>query len=95
MPGLRTEGGSEWMGFRPSLPDTLPAIGPAAADERVIYAFGHGHLGLTQAAATARLVADIIFSRKPAIELAPFRPQRFGSMSEKPPTAELRLDGEA
>ncbi len=33
MPGLRTEGGSEWMGFRPSLPDTLPAIGPAAADD--------------------------------------------------------------
>ena len=79
MPGLRTEGGSEWMGFRPSLPDSLPAIGHAAADERVVYAFGHGHLGLTQAAATARLVADIIAGRPPPIDLAPFRPQRFGS----------------
>jgi len=77
MPGLRTEGGIEWMGFRPSLPDSLPAIGPAAADERVVYAFGHGHLGLTQAAATARLVADIVFARAPAIDLMPFRPQRF------------------
>ncbi len=79
MPGLRTEGGREWMGFRPSLPDSLPAIGRAAADERVVYAFGHGHLGLTQAAATARLVADIIVGRSPSLDLGPFRPQRFGS----------------
>lgn len=77
MPGLATEGGTQWMGFRPSLPDTLPAIGPAARDARVIYAFGHGHLGLTQAAATARLVADIVAARPSALDLAPFRPQRF------------------
>jgi len=83
MPGLRTEGGSEWMGFRPSLPDTLPAIGPASADERVVYAFGHGHLGLTQAAATARLVADIVAGRAPPLDLAPFRPQRFGQARAK------------
>ena len=79
MPGLRTEGGTQWMGFRPSLPDSLPAIGPATADERVIYAFGHGHLGLTQSAATARLVADILAGRSPPIDLSPFRPQRFVS----------------
>ena len=77
MPGLRTEGGSQWMGFRPSLPDSLPVIGKAAADERVVYAFGHGHLGLTQSAATARLVADIIAGRLPPLDLTPFRPQRF------------------
>lgn len=79
MPGLRTEGGREWMGFRPSLPDSLPAIGRAAADERVVYAFGHGHLGLTQAAATARLVADLVSGRPSPIDLAPYRPQRFAS----------------
>jgi D-amino-acid dehydrogenase len=79
MPQLRTGGGSQWMGFRPSLPDSLPAIGPAAADARIVYAFGHGHCGLTQAAATARLVADILGGRTPAIDLAPFRPQRFDS----------------
>ena len=79
MPELRTEGGSQWMGFRPPLPDSLPAIGPSATDGRVVYAFGHGHLGLTQSAATARLVADIVCDREPAIELTPFRPQRFGS----------------
>jgi len=83
MPGLRTEDGSEWMGFRPSLPDTLPAIGAAAVDERVVYAFGHGHLGLTQAAATARLVADIVAGRAPPLDLAPFSPQRFGAAQTK------------
>jgi len=77
MPGLNTQGGIQWMGFRPSLPDTLPAIGAAKRDRRVTYAFGHGHLGLTQAAATARLVADIVLGRPPAIDVAPFRPQRF------------------
>jgi len=77
MPGLRTEGGTQWMGLRPSLPDSLPAIGPAAADARVVYAFGHGHLGLTQAAATARLVADILADRPPPLDLLPFCPQRF------------------
>jgi D-amino-acid dehydrogenase len=79
MPGLRTENGRQWMGFRPSLPDSLPAIGAAAADARVVYAFGHGHLGLTQSAATARLVADIIAGRTPPLDLEPFRPQRFAS----------------
>jgi D-amino-acid dehydrogenase len=77
MPGLATEGGTQWMGFRPSLPDTLPAIGAATRDARVTYAFGHGHLGLTQAAATARLVADLLAGRPSALDLAPFRPQRF------------------
>jgi D-amino-acid dehydrogenase len=77
MPGLATEGGTQWMGFRPSLPDSLPAIGPAARDARVTYAFGHGHLGLTQAAATARLVADLVAGRPSALDLAPLRPQRF------------------
>ncbi len=77
MPGLATAGGTQWMGFRPSLPDSLPAIGAAARDARVTYAFGHGHLGLTQAAATARLVADIMFARPSALDLTPFGPQRF------------------
>jgi len=77
MPRLATEGGVEWMGFRPSLPDTLPAIGRAAADDRIVHAFGHGHLGLTQAAATARIVADLMAGRPAALDLAPYRPQRF------------------
>jgi D-amino-acid dehydrogenase len=75
--GLKPEGGKQWMGFRPSLPDSLPAIGRARATPDVIYAFGHGHLGLTQSAGTARLVADLLIGRSPAIDLTPFSPQRF------------------
>ena len=77
LPGLRTEGGRQWMGFRPSLPDTLPVIGTSTADPRVLYAFGHGHLGLTQSAATARLIAELASGRPPSIPLDPFRPDRF------------------
>lgn len=77
LPGLRPEGGQQWMGFRPSLPDSLPAIGPARDTNRVFYAFGHGHLGLTQSAGTARLVADLLANCTPAIDLTPFSPQRF------------------
>jgi len=77
LPGLRTEGGTRWMGFRPSLPDSLPALGPARRDGRVLYAFGHGHLGLTQSVATAEIVAALVAGRAAGIDLRPFSPQRF------------------
>lgn len=77
LPGLKIEGGRQWMGFRPSLPDSLPAIVRAQATPRIVYAFGHGHLGLTQSAGTARLVADLLTDRTPPIDLKPFSPQRF------------------
>jgi D-amino-acid dehydrogenase len=65
------------MGFRPSLPDSLPAIGFSRESRNIVYAFGHGHLGLTQSAATGRLVADLLAGAPPAIDLTPFSPQRF------------------
>jgi D-amino-acid dehydrogenase len=77
LPALKTEGGKQWMGFRPSLPDSLPAVGRSRASPHVIYAFGHGHLGLTQSAGTARLVADLLTDARPALDLTPFSPQRF------------------
>ena len=77
LPGLRTTGGRQWMGFRPSLPDSLPAIGPLPGRPDVICAFGHGHLGLTQAAGTAEIVADLLTGRTPRIDLPPFSPARF------------------
>ncbi|MGO4334343.1 NAD(P)/FAD-dependent oxidoreductase [Labrys sp. KB_33_2] len=77
LPALKPEGGVQWMGFRPSLPDSLPAIGRARVTPRVIHAFGHGHLGLTQSAGTARIVADLLTGHKPAIDIASFSPQRF------------------
>jgi D-amino-acid dehydrogenase len=77
LPGLRADGGQEWMGYRPSLPDSLPVIGRASRCRNVFYAFGHGHLGLTQAAATARLIADLVSGKPSAVDLSPFSPQRF------------------
>ncbi len=77
LPGLKTEGGREWMGYRPSLPDSLPVIGRSRQSPNVLYAFGHGHLGKTQAAATARLIRDLVSGQAPALDLSPFSPQRF------------------
>ncbi len=77
LPGLKAEGGTEWMGFRPSLPDSLPVIGRAPRAPAVIYAFGHGHLGLTQSTATATLVAELLTGQGPSLDLSPFDPGRF------------------
>lgn len=55
---------SQWLGFRPSLPDSRPVIGPSPKSADVIYAFGHGHLGLTLAAVTARWVASFVAGRE-------------------------------
>jgi D-amino-acid dehydrogenase len=77
MPALNTSGGTQWMGFRPSLPDSLPALGPLPGQPNTICAFGHGHLGLTQCAGTARIIADLLAGQGPAIDLAPFAPSRF------------------
>lgn len=67
----------EWMGFRPSMPDSLPVIGPSRAGRDVIHAYGHGHIGLTLAPITARLVADLVAGRAPSVDLAPYLPTRF------------------
>lgn len=77
MPGLKTEGGRQWMGFRPSLPDSLPAIGRSRPSPHILYAFGHGHLGLTQSAATGKLIAELVTGAPPSLDLSPFSPQRF------------------
>ena len=76
LPGLDPSGGREWMGFRPSLPDSIPVIGQSKMPS-VFYAFGHGHLGLTQAAATGRLIRDLVMGQTPAIDTKPFSAQRF------------------
>ncbi|MBA8878120.1 NAD(P)/FAD-dependent oxidoreductase [Phyllobacterium myrsinacearum] len=77
LPDLDISGGRQWMGYRPSMPDSLPVIGYARQSKNVLYAFGHGHLGLTQSAATGRLIRDLIEGRTPAIPIDPFYPQRF------------------
>jgi D-amino-acid dehydrogenase len=77
LPGLQVRDTSEWMGHRPALPDTVPVIGPSAKVRGVFYATGHGHLGLTYAATTARLISDLMTGRKPPLNLTPYRVDRF------------------
>lgn len=77
LPGLKETGRSDWMGCRPSLPDSLPVIGRSARSANVVYAFGHAHHGLTQAAATAEIVAALIGGRTPPIDVAPYQAARF------------------
>ncbi len=77
LPELDPSGGTEWMGFRPSMPDSLPVIGTAPGAPRVTLAFGHGHLGLTQSAGTAELVADLIDGVAPKLDTKPYAPARF------------------
>lgn len=77
LPALGRRDG-DWMGFRPSMPDSLPAIGASPHDGRVIHAYGHGHIGLTLAAVTGRLVAELVSGQRPSLDLSALRPDRFG-----------------
>lgn len=77
VPDLPDEGGREWMGQRPSTPDSLPVIGPHPRDPRIVFAFGHGHMGLTFSAVTARHVAGLVAGRPRDPHLAPFGIERF------------------
>lgn len=77
LPDLDVTGGRQWMGFRPSLPNSLPAIGRSRASPRIVYAFGHGHLGLTQSAGTGKLVAELLTGEVSSIDLTAFSPQQF------------------
>jgi D-amino-acid dehydrogenase len=77
LPGLALSGGTVWAGHRPATPDSLPVIGPSPKHSQVFYAFGHGHLGLTQAATTGRLIADLMLRRTPPIDVSTFGCGRF------------------
>ena len=76
VPGLQEDGGTEWMGRRPSTPDSLPVISMHPGDPRVAFAFGHGHLGLTLSAATGRHIAGLLAGERESM-LAPFSIARF------------------
>lgn len=76
MLGPLPEPDSDWLGFRPTLPDSLPVIGPSPQSDRLLYAFGHQHIGLTLSGITGRLIADLAEGRQPNIALAPFAADR-------------------
>lgn len=65
-----------WGGSRPSTPDGLPVIGRAPRHGRVVFAFGHGHIGLSTGPITGKLVAELIAGAAPSLPLAPFGAER-------------------
>ena len=77
LPGLRTDKAERRMGRRPLTPDTRPIIGRSNRLANVTFATGHGQLGLTLAATTARLVANEMAGRTSNVDLSAFSPDRF------------------
>ena len=67
----------EWLGFRPTLPDFLPILGPSRNNKNIIYAFGHHHLGWTLGAITGKIISGIVAEEKTNLDLSPYSSSRF------------------
>ena len=67
----------EWLGFRPTLPDFLPVIGPSKNHKNLFYSFGHHHLGWTLGAISGKILAGMIAEEKTNLDLSPYSPLRF------------------
>ena len=67
----------EWLGFRPSLPDFLPVIGPSKNYKNLFYAFGHHHLGWTLGAITGKIITGMLAEENTNLDLTPYSSLRF------------------
>ena len=67
----------EWLGFRPTLPDFLPVIGPSKNYDNVFYSFGHHHLGWTLGAISGKIITKMISNEKTNLDLQPYSSLRF------------------
>ena len=67
----------EWLGFRPTLPDFLPVLGPSLKNKNIIYAFGHQHLGWTLGAITGKIISGIVAGEKTNLDLSAYSSKRF------------------
>ncbi len=76
MPSLTWKDQTEWMGYRPSFPDSLPVLGQAPSYSNAWVSFGHQGVGMTSGARSGRILADLINGNKPNIDLAPYSPSR-------------------
>ena len=76
LPGLENHK-DEWLGFRPTLPDFLPVIGPSLKNPNIVYAFGHQHLGWTLGAITGKIVSGIVANENTNLDLKPYSSSRF------------------
>lgn len=76
-PGLKGGEVTRWMGHRPCIPDSVPVVSRSPRHRNVVFAFGHGHIGLICASTTGRLVAELVSNAKPSIDPTPYRIDRF------------------
>ena len=75
--GLPDHHDDEWLGFRPTLPDYLPVIGPSKNYNNVFYSFGHHHLGWTLAAISGKIISKMISNENTNLDLEPYSSLRF------------------
>jgi len=75
--GLPDHHDDEWLGFRPTLPDYLPVIGPSKNYDNVFYSFGHHHLGWTLAAISGKIISKMISKENTNLDLKPYSSLRF------------------
>lgn len=75
--------GASWFGNRPSTPDGLPVIGIAPNHDRIVFAFGHGHIGLSTGPVTGEIVARLICNEAQTLPIAPFDISRFPSIRRR------------
>ncbi len=76
-PGINVDDGIEWMGTRPSFPDSLPCLGAVPGQENLFSAFGHSHYGFGMAPNTGRIMAELVSGQRPNIDMAPYGIERF------------------
>ena len=67
----------EWLGFRPTLPDFLPVLGPSKKNKNLFYSFGHHHLGWTLGAISGKIISSMIAEEKTNLNLSPYNSSRF------------------
>ena len=66
-----------WLGHRPTMPDSLPVIGHSKKSERIMYAFGHQHIGLTLGGITGKIITELAQDKESSIDIGHFSPNRF------------------
>ena len=76
-PDIKTDHAKEWMGRRPSMPDSLPCLGELEDVKGLFLAFGHAHYGLSMAPATAKLIADAVIGKPDTRRLCSYSIKRF------------------
>jgi len=77
MMGDLPEHEDEWLGFRPTLPDYLPVIGPSKKHKNVFYCFGHHHLGWTLGPISGKIISGMIAEENTNLNLKPYSSLRF------------------